>query len=84
MTHLAAWRVPYHWSASHSLFSGAEEAFHDRIVPAVPLAAHRGLEPVPSQRGSVGMRRVLASAGAVMDDQPSLGLPAPYGHFQCV
>ncbi len=48
-----------------------------------PLTTHQSLEAMPGHRVAALMRRVLAAAIAVMD-QPSVGLPATYGHVQGV
>ena len=37
----------------------AEEAFHGRVVPAVPLAAHRAPHPMLVQHAAVGVRTIL-------------------------
>lgn len=47
-----------------------------------PLRLIEAWKPVPIQRGSVFMRRTLNAAVAAMMDQPTLGLPQPYGYLQ--
>lgn len=50
-----------------------EEAFHDRVIPAVALAAHAGHQLVPGQQVTVGLTDVWATSVG-MHDQSGLGL----------
>ena len=55
-----------------------EEAFHRRIVPAVPLPAHRTDDPVSPERFPVFIPRVLTPTVRVQD-QPDRRFPVRHG-----
>ena len=70
-------------TGSLSLFDlqGVKEAFHRRVVVAVPLAAHAAKEAVLGQQLLVVVRGLLATPIRV-DDQPCLWPMSSHGHSQ--
>lgn len=61
-------------------FQGLEEGLDNRVIVAVPVAGHRDLDGMLSQRCLIGKRAVLASAVRMMD-QRSGHSPASAGLF---
>lgn len=81
--HISLRVFPRGITGSLSLFDlqGVKEAFHRRVVVAVPLAAHAAKEAVLGQQLLVVVRGLLATPIRV-DDQPCLWPTSSHGHSQ--